>query len=87
MFIPTGVYYSVVFVTVEAATKDLSAKEIFVRVNRIAEEIGLNDINERIRFESASSPSLGVYRVSGFKPMKELNLKSHCSNSATNIHQ
>jgi hypothetical protein len=60
MFIPTGVYFAVVFVTVEAATKDLGAKEIFVRVNRITEKIELNDINGRIRFESASSPSRGV---------------------------
>jgi hypothetical protein len=60
MFIPTGVYFSVVFMIVQAATKDLSAKEIFVRVNRIAEEIGINDTNERIRFESASFPSRGV---------------------------
>jgi len=60
MFIPTGVYFSVVFVTVQAATKDLNAKEIFVGINRIAEEIGLNDTNERIRFESASYPSRGV---------------------------
>jgi hypothetical protein len=51
MFIPTGVYFSVVFVTVKATTKDLSAKKIFVRVNRIAEEIGSNYINERIRFK------------------------------------
>jgi hypothetical protein len=88
MFIPTGVYFSMVFVTVEAATKDLTAKEIFVGVNRIAEEIWLNDVNERTRFESASSPSRGVYRVSGFKPIGKLNLKSHCSNIATNIlHQ
>jgi hypothetical protein len=50
----------VVFVTVQAATKYLSAKEIFVHVNRIAEETGLNDTNERIRFESTSSPSRGV---------------------------
>jgi hypothetical protein len=33
--------------TVDAATKNLSAKEIFVRVYIIAGEIGLNDINER----------------------------------------
>ena len=61
--------------TVEVTEKGLSAKEIFVLVNRIAEEIGLNDINERIRFESASSPSPGVYKVSGFKSIEELNLK------------
>jgi hypothetical protein len=50
MFIPTGVYFSVVFVTVEAATKGLSAKEIFVGVNRISQEIWVNDVNERTRF-------------------------------------
>lgn len=47
MFTPTGVYFSAVFVTVEAATKKSNAKEIFENVSRIAEEIGLNDINER----------------------------------------
>lgn len=61
--------------TIEVTEKGLSAKEIFVRVNRIAEEIGLNDINERIRFESASSPSLGVYKVNGSKSIEELNRK------------
>ena len=35
----------------------------------------LNYINGRIRSESASSPSRGVYRVSSFKPIEELNLK------------
>ena len=30
--------------------KCLNAKEIFERVNRTAEENGLNNINERIRF-------------------------------------
>jgi hypothetical protein len=75
MFIPTGVYFSVVAVSVKATTKDLSAKEIFVGVNRIEEEIGLNDVSERIKFESASSPSRDLYRVSAFKPIEELNLK------------
>jgi hypothetical protein len=43
----TGAYFSVAFVTVEAETMNSIAKIIFVRVNRITEEIGSNDINER----------------------------------------